>query len=170
MYISEGSGLFETDKMTARLSAGDALLLYPGLWHRFQPDRAVGWHEHWVGFSGETVERIFGEGFFSKNNPAVRIRGERSMLESFQQLFRHVHENRPALQQVMAGQTSIMLSLIYSSTQPKAPSNTGLLQSHSQMVEEAKALLVSAPTREIGLKDLAKKLNVSYSSFRRTLP
>ncbi len=168
VYISEGSGLFETDKMTTRLSAGDAILLVPGLWHRYQPDRAVGWHEHWVGFSGQTVQQIFGTGFFSRNNPTVRIRGERSMLESFHQLFRHVRENTPALQQVMAGQTSIMLSLIYSSTQTRGPSNTGLVQSQSQMVEQAKALLVSVPTREIGLTDLAKKLNVSYSSFRRT--
>ncbi len=117
-----------------------------------------------MGFSGETVQRIFRAGFFPKTNPVVRIRNEMTMLECFRHLFQSVRENTPALQQVMAGQTSMLLALIRSSGQPGVSSEQGA----SQMVERARSLMVAEKTREMPLKDFAKVLKVSYSSFRRT--
>lgn len=163
VYLSEGSGLLETDKMTIRVGAGDAILLLPDMWHRYKPDPSAGWHEYWVGLSGETIQKIVEGGFFSRTNPVVRIRSEKMMLECFRHIFLSVRENTPALQQILAGQISVLLALIRSSSQPG-----GVEQGSSQMVEQARSLMVSAETREIGLKELAKQLNVSYSSFRRT--
>jgi AraC-like DNA-binding protein len=165
VYVSEGSGLLETDKVTARIGAGDAFLLSPEVWHRFKPDAAAGWHEHWVGFSGETIKQIILAGFFSQTNPVVRIRNEKTMLECFRQLFQSVRENTPALQPVMAGQTSVLLSLIRSSMQP---AGMGAEHGPSQMVERARSLMMAEGTHEIPLEQLAKELRVSYSSFRRT--
>ena len=163
MYLSEGSGLLETDKMTIRVGAGDAILLLPDMWHRYKPDPSAGWHEYWVGFSGETIQRIVAGGFFSRANPVVRIRSEKTTLECFRQIFLNVREKTPALQQVLAGQIGVLLALIRSSSQPMG----GMEQGASQMVEQARSLMVSTETREIGLKEMAKQLNVSYSSFRR---
>jgi AraC-like DNA-binding protein len=167
VYLSEGSGLLETDKMTIRVGAGDAILLLPRMWHRYKPDPSAGWHEHWVGFSGESVQRIFRAGFFSRTNPVVRVRAETMMLECFRQMFQNVKENIPALQQVLAGHATLLLSLIRSSSVPGSHGG-GVEQGPSQMVEQARSMLVSTQTREMGLKEMAKQLNVSYSTFRRT--
>ena len=164
VYVSEGSGTFETDKLTIRVHAGDAMLLSPGQWHRYQPDEATGWHEYWVGFSGETVQRIFSAGFFSRKNPVVHIREEKIMLMTFGQLFQSARENVPALQQVMAGRTSVLLSLVCSSGQPLSATTQGT----SQMVERVRSMMTAEETRDKPLEGLAKDLKISYSTFRRT--
>lgn len=163
VYVSKGAGTIETDKLTIRIRAGDALLLSPNLWHRYRPDESTGWHEHWVGFSGDTVRRIVGGGFFSKKNPAVHIREEKVMLDSFYHLFQSARENVAALQQVMAGRTSVLLSLVCSSSQPVSVTT----QSTSQMVEQVRSLMGMEEMRDKPLETFAKELNISYSTFRR---
>ncbi|WP_188555019.1 AraC family ligand binding domain-containing protein [Edaphobacter dinghuensis] len=101
VYIFEGAGTLETDKLTIRVHAGDAMLLSPNQWHRYKPDDATGWHEYWVGFSGESIKRIFSAGFFSRKSPVTHIREEKIMLTTFGHLFQNAKENTPALQQVM---------------------------------------------------------------------
>jgi AraC-like DNA-binding protein len=164
VYVSEGAGTLETDKLTTRIHAGDAMLLSPNLWHRYRPDATTGWHESWVGFSGETIQRIFREGFFSNKNAVVRIREEKLMLRSFDELFQSARENVPALQQVMAGRTSVLLSLVCSSGQPLST----ITQGTSQMVERVRSMMTAEETRDKPLESFAKDLKISYSTFRRT--
>lgn len=58
VLITAGRGVFES-KATGRveLEAGAALLLPPGVWHRYRPDRDVGWEEWWVCLNGEYLHR-----------------------------------------------------------------------------------------------------------------
>jgi len=43
VYISKGKGVFQsTQGGKIPINAGDALLLFPGEWHRYQPDPEVG--------------------------------------------------------------------------------------------------------------------------------
>jgi AraC-like DNA-binding protein len=164
VYVSEGHGTLETEDSTLRVEAGDAILLVPNMWHRYKPDEETGWHEQWVGFAGDNVQKIFEEGFFSLKEPVIPVRDEQIMLESFHQIFRCAKEATPGLQQVMAARTGVLLSLISSSNQPLP------MKSHSEsdMVEQARSLMWSPDTRELPLEDIAEQLNVSYSTFRRT--
>jgi AraC-like DNA-binding protein/mannose-6-phosphate isomerase-like protein (cupin superfamily) len=164
VYISEGSGTLETEDSTLPVNAGDAIVLVPNVWHRYKPDESTGWHEHWVGFSGSTVRQIFRAGFFSLRDPVVPIREEKNMLDSFHQIFQCAKEGTPGLQQLMAARTAVLLSLIRSSIQP-LPMKT---HSESALVEQARSLMLSEDTRELALEDIARRLNVSYSTFRRT--
>jgi AraC-like DNA-binding protein len=139
-------------------------VLVPNVWHRYKPDESMGWHEHWVGFSGSTVRQIFRVGFFSLRDPVIPVREEKDMLDSFHQIFQCAKERTPGLQQLMAARTAVLLSLIRSSTQP-LPAKT---HSESDLVELARSLMLSQETRELALEDIARRLNVSYSTFRRT--
>jgi AraC-like DNA-binding protein len=163
VYVSEGRGTLETEDSTLCVEAGDALLLLPDVWHRYKPDETTGWHEQWVGFAGDNVQQLFKEGFFSLKEPVIPVRDEQIMLESFQHIIQCAKEATPGLQQVMAARTGVLLSLISSSNQPLP------MKSHSEsgMVEQARSLMCSPDTRELALEDIAERLNVSYSTFRR---
>jgi len=50
--------MIETNKAAFRVAAGDAILLVPGMWHRYKPDHLTGRHEHWVGFAGSGAEQV----------------------------------------------------------------------------------------------------------------
>ena len=58
VLISRGLGTFETRSGRSVCRAGDALLIPPGVWHRYRPDPAVGWREHWVCANGEFLHRL----------------------------------------------------------------------------------------------------------------
>src|ERR1043165_3200892 len=50
LLISEGGGNFESSrpKRKERVAAGDVMVLFPGVWHRYAPDRKIGWVENWI--------------------------------------------------------------------------------------------------------------------------
>ena len=59
IYITRGRGVFEAEGFRRRtVEAGDVMVLFPGIWHRYKPDPATGWDEHWVGFKGSLAERL----------------------------------------------------------------------------------------------------------------
>ena len=54
VYITQGKGIFQsTQGGKISINAGDAFLLFPGEWHRYQPDPEVGWTEFWINFNGD---------------------------------------------------------------------------------------------------------------------
>jgi AraC-like DNA-binding protein len=54
--LSRGRGVFESPRGRSRsVAAGSVLLLLPGVWHRYRPEPAVGWDEHWIELRGRMV-------------------------------------------------------------------------------------------------------------------
>ena len=42
------------------------ILLFPGEWHSYYPDRETGWDEYWVGFRGIHIDKRVEKKFFTK--------------------------------------------------------------------------------------------------------
>lgn len=59
VFISKGSGDFETREEISTWLPGQAVLLPPGMWHRYRPLRNSGWTQYWVTFSGESIGRLW---------------------------------------------------------------------------------------------------------------
>src|SRR5690349_10844350 len=60
IYCIGGSGSFASASVAETgVCPGTIILLFPGEWHRFRPDRRAGWDEYWVGFKGEVADNLF---------------------------------------------------------------------------------------------------------------
>jgi AraC-like DNA-binding protein len=59
IFIRDGEGHFETRGGGYAWRCGEAVLLPPGLWHRYRPIRETGWTEFWLTLSGEMVGRLW---------------------------------------------------------------------------------------------------------------
>jgi len=164
VYISQGRGLLETRQAEWTIQAGEAMLLKPGIWHRYRPDAKTGWQEHWVGFDGSIPQQISKQRFFPDTSPRFRIRDERPMANAFSSLQQAANSNLPALQQVLAGHTMTILGLLASATRPETKRN----DNEAKIIEIAVSCLSNLDVDEIDLEQLAETLNVSYSWFRRT--
>ena len=163
VYISSGQGRLEAGRTGWRIGSGNCFLLYPGTWHRYRPDPRTGWHEHWVGCDGPIVRGLVRNRFFSPQRPVVRVRDEDLLLGAFSSVIDAIHDGRPALQQVAAGATLYIMSLLYSALQPGQEGR----QEVARAVHEAMRRMAD-PTQEIPpLPDLARGLGVSYTWFRR---
>lgn len=163
VYISTGQGRLEMRRQHWRIGAGTVFLLHPGVWHRYRPDPATGWSEHWVGCDGPVVRSLIRQGFFSPRRPVQQVRDEDLLLGAFTSLMDAIHAGRPALQQVAAGATLYILALVYSALQPGQAGP----QRVSRAIHEAMRQMADA-AHEVGpLPSLARNLGVSYTWFRR---
>jgi AraC-like DNA-binding protein len=164
VYISAGQGRLEMRRQSWRIGAGTVFLLHPGAWHRYRPDPATGWSEHWVGCDGTVVRGLVRQGFFSPRRPVQQVRDEDLLLGAFSAVMDAIQAGRPALQQVAAGATLYILALLYSALQPGQAGP----QRVSRAIHEAMRQMAD-PAQDTGpLPGLARKLGVSYSWFRRT--
>lgn len=165
IYISSGRGAFESKPgFSAAIEPGHTFLLFPGVWHRYAPDPQAGWHEHWIGFDGETARRWLRYKFISAKNPVVRVHAEDTMLATFSRLMQAIRANRPALQQIMAGATDNLMGLIYSAQQTHPADEAP----NPNAIESAITRIQNEFHYHWDMKVLAQELGVSYSWFRHT--
>ena len=48
LLISDGCGVFESEPTgEVSVESGSLLFLFPGVWHRYRPDKSSGWTERW---------------------------------------------------------------------------------------------------------------------------
>ena len=163
VYISHGRGSFDSRKCAKQpIEAGQVMLLFPGVWHRYRPDAETGWDEHWVGFDGDVARRWVKNKFFSPRAPVFKPGQEEKWLTLFTELIAVIKLNRPALQQIMAGFTAQMLGLLYSGQQAGQTGDDQALL----IVQKAIAKMQTELETGLNAQALARELNVSYSSFR----
>ena len=63
LLVTDGHGLFESRETgTVTVNDGALMFLFPGVWHRYQPDTKTGWTERWFSFNGELVHRFMDHG------------------------------------------------------------------------------------------------------------
>jgi AraC-like DNA-binding protein len=163
VYISAGRGLLEVGRTRWRVTPGSAFILYPGLWHRYRPDPRTGWSEHWVGCDGPVIRGLVRNGFFSPRKPLLRVRDEDLLLGAFSSVVDAIQAGRPALQQVAAGATLYVLSLLYSAQQPEQASREAV----ARAIHEAMRRMGDPAQDSVPLPALARSLGVSYTWFRR---
>ena len=165
VYISSGSGKLESEPgFSASVEPGLAFLLFPGVWHRYAPNAQSGWHEHWIGFDGQTPRRWLKHGFISPKAPALKINAEDTVHATFSRMMQSVRANRPALQQLLAGATANLVALFYSAQQALPA-----VEAHkSTVIEMAIDRIHNEFARNLDMQVLAQELGVSYSWFRTT--
>jgi AraC-like DNA-binding protein len=163
IYISGGRGHFESDgNIHQPIETGNVFLIFPGVWHRYQPDAKTGWHEHWIGFDGDTARNWQKNKFISPAQPVVKINSEDTVLATFTRIIQAVRANRPALQQILAGAAANLIGLIYSAQQ------TPVLSEHSgsNVIEQAIARMETDLGTTLDMEKLSRDFGVSYSWFR----
>jgi len=167
IYIAKGRGTFEsTNCSRTEICGGSLILLFPGEWHRYQPDPAQGWQEFWIGFQGPIVDRLISAHFFTISSPILRIGYDEGILQAFDEIMQLAEEEHPGYQQGITGAAFHLLGRMsyFKSTaaHPALKDNPDY-----QMVREAKVFFRSHLHESLNLEELAEELSVSYSKFRK---
>lgn len=163
VYITEGKGLFQSESSaTKTIEAGTAFLLYPGIWHRYQPDPATGWEEYWVGFKGSYPEQLMQQHFFDPHNPLLQVGQNENILQLFLQIIELAKEENIGYQQIGSGIIMQLLGQMYT-----IQKSSGLGGETEKLIKEAKFAMLSHLDMNIDGKRISDQLNVSYSWFRK---
>lgn len=166
IYITKGKGYFISDSVNKShmlpVKEGNMFLLFPGEWHNYMPDKQTGWDEYWIGFKGINIDNRVDRGFFSKQKVMFNIGLNNEIVELYRQAIRHAIEQKSGFQQILAGIVNHLLGLAYSIDKNYAFEGS---ESRNQ-IDKAKVIILEN-YKEIKPKEIAEKLNMSYSNFRK---
>jgi AraC-like DNA-binding protein len=162
IFISKGSGVFESKASdSATTHAGDCILLFPGVWHRYKPNLEVGWEEYWVGFKGSYVDWLMKK--FNIGEPIINVGLNDYLLRLFHELLECVQTANVGYHQIISGIVLQMLGLVHSISKNRQTVATNT----SHLIEKAKFLFRETIQEPDRMEDVLKKLPASYSKLRK---
>lgn len=164
VYITEGGGRFESSATGRRkITAGSAFLLFPGVWHRYEPGRATGWAEDWVELRGPAVDRLERAGVISPKSPVIRLGLRPELLELFVQCHQLARSMPRGYQPVLGVLGLQILARVVNDT-PTAGADA---LATDEGVRRAQVLIGDAADRPLRMEEVAEDVGMSYSHFRR---
>lgn len=164
VYITKGRGLFTSDSTSEKqVCRGRLMVLFPGQWHTYQPIKQTGWNEYYIGFEGPVIDNVIRNSFLSKENQVLEV----GLSEELASLFSHALEvaelDKVSAQQYLAGIVLHMIGMILSISKNKLYE----IGDVDQKIEQAKIIMNENVMKSIEPEELAMKLNISYSWFRK---
>ncbi|NTF46639.1 AraC family transcriptional regulator [Rhizobium sp. AC27/96] len=160
VLISAGSGKLEfgSQRRQVRVNGGSIFLLFPGVWHRFAPDRGTGWTEHWIECRGTAFDFAVDAGLLQIEHPLAAANDE------INQVFASIHDlarQDPILHQLVISTLGLQLLALLC-----RPSNLASSAS-ARLVDRARMILMERCGISQSVEDLAAEMGVSYPYFRR---
>jgi AraC-like DNA-binding protein len=163
VFISEGQGRFESRQGGLHpVTAGDALLVFPSVWHRYQPDPRTGWFERWVELDGPSVRRLLGAGVFDASRPVLALRDPGKFSRLMDELLELVRSAKPGAREEAGAIGHLLLAQLQALPGAGKRASPG-----AGMVAAAERLLAEKIEHPVPIPDLARQIGVSYSYFRR---
>lgn len=164
VYITKGRGLFSSETTRERqVCKGRMMFLLPGQWHMYHPYMQTGWNEYYIGFEGPVVDNLMRAGFFTPENQILEVGLNEELVSLFSQALEIAESDRTSAQQHLGGVVLHMLGMILSILKNKIYEMGDV----DQKIEQAKIIMNENIFKDIDPEELAMKLNISYSWFRK---
>ena len=163
VFIVSGRGRFESAATKpAEVSAGTAMLLFPGVWHRYAPDPATGWSERWIELRGPVLKRLQKTGLLSPAHP-LRPLGKATDAEAlFTRIHERLREPGSGFDPELSAWALQLLAQLHVATRRRAADAP-----MTRVIARAEQLLAERIETPPAMESLAKELGVAYSHFRR---
>jgi AraC-like DNA-binding protein len=163
LYITRGEGEFESKLSSNRkVAAGNVVLLFPGVWHRYRPVADVGWDEYWVSYNGGYVEQLIEHGLLSPQSPVLRTGVDDLLLHAYLTMLDRLRSEPVGFQQFLAASVMEILAAILGAV--RAQGTGGRMH---ELVCRAKSLLETKTDTTPVIEHLAASLGLSTTHFYR---
>lgn len=164
VYITKGRGLFESDSTPQKqVCKGRLMILYPNQWHTYKPLQQTGWNEYYIGFEGPIIDNMIQKSFLSKDNQILEVGLNEELVTLFTRAIEVAATDKISAQQYLSGIVLHMIGLILSISKNKIFE----IGDVAQKIEQAKIIMNENVFKDVDSEELAMKLNISYSWFRK---
>jgi AraC-like DNA-binding protein len=163
VYLLEGSGRYQdTNRREQRVGAGDLLLIFPELGHRYGPGIGERWSEFYVVFDGPVFDTWRQVGLLSPTQPVQHAEPIDDWLARLEDALR---DPRPL---TVAGRTSEISRFLLVLTDMVAPSSLEpAVVLEPAWLARACTLLEAELTQEIDVRAVAGEVGIPYETFRK---
>lgn len=164
VYITKGRGLFSSETTPEKqVCKGRLMVLFPGQWHTYYPYQQTGWNEYYIGFEGPVIDEMVKGGFLSKDNQVLEVGLNEELVSLFSRAMEIAEGDKISSQQYLAGIVLHMVGMVLSISKNKIFEMGDV----DQKIEQAKIIMNENVFKDIDPEELAMKLNISYSWFRK---
>lgn len=164
VYITKGRGLFSSETTPEKqVCKGRLMVLFPGQWHTYHPYRQTGWNEYYIGFEGPVIDNLVKGGFLSKDNQVLEVGLNEELVSLFSRALEIAEADKISSQQYLGGIVLHIVGMILSISKNKILEVGDV----DQKIEQAKIIMNENVFKDIDPEELAMKLNISYSWFRK---
>ena len=161
-YITQGEGEFESEQAGLQaVTAGDIMVLFPGVWHRYRPANNRAWTYYWVHFGGSYVDSLVSQKFVSPDAPILKVGVKESLLHPYLSMIDCAHTEPPGYAQLMSGCILQLLGSALATADNQA--ETG---SSNDIARQAVLAMEKAVEEAIDMRRLAASFHLSYDRFR----
>lgn len=164
VFITAGRGFFESQATGATVvEKGTALVVLPGVWHRYRPDVATGWVEHWVELRGSVVDRLVESGVLVPERAVVRIQRALEMASFFEGVHARLANENSLICDPERGALGLQIIALINSAQEVGPDRHSILTA----IGRAERMMAASLEKPLAIPALARELGIGYSYFRR---
>lgn len=164
VYITKGRGLFASDSTPERqVCKGRLMILFPGQWHTYHPLQQTGWDEYYIGFEGGIIDNLIKNSFITKENQVLEVGLNEELVSLFSRALEIAEADKISAQQYLSGIVLHMVGIILSASKNKIFEMGDV----DQKIEQAKIIMNENVLKNVDPEELAMKLNISYSWFRK---
>ena len=164
VYITKGRGLFSSESTPEKqVCKGRLMVLFPGQWHTYRPLQETGWNEYYIGFEGPMVDNLVKNAFLSKDNQILEVGLNEELVALFSRAIDIAENDKISAQQYLSGIVLHVIGMILSISKNKIFE----IGDVDQKIEQAKIIMNENVFKNIDPEELAMKLNISYSWFRK---
>ena len=164
LYITKGKGTFASDDTPERnIEKGSLIVLFPGQWHTYSPDAQTGWNEYYIGFEGPIIDNLVKNSFISKESQILDIGINEELASLFARALEVAEADKTAAQQYLSGIVLHIMGAVLAISQNKRYE----VDNAAQKIESAKIIMHENVYKDIDPEELAMKLGISYSWFRK---
>lgn len=158
VYLVNGGGQYEDAKgCREEVRAGDLLLLFPDVAHRYGPAPGGRWDEIHIVFDGPVFELWRKRGVLTPDTPLYHLEPLEYWLRRFEEI---VAPNLPALERVCRLQAALSGALTHYERNPAAARD-------GEWLARACELLDAGIGEELYVGDVSRKLGMSAETFRK---
>lgn len=163
LYITEGNGVLETKDGKYNLQPGSVVLLVPGKWHRYRPNKKTGWTEYYIGFDGKFARHFLSTDALKENLPVIQCGLHEEIITSYNQAFDITQKAKPGYQQILSGIAIKLLGIILSYVKNKEFTGKPI----ESIIEKTRQYIHDHYQTNVDLEKLADDNNIGYSYFRK---
>lgn len=164
IYITHGSGIFESESCKEEITAGCLILLHPQERHRYKPNTETGWDELWVGFKGDFIDNIVEQNYFKPAKAVYHIGFNETIVNLFNDILAFAKQEKSGYQPVISGAIIYILGLLHAEEQKRKFQEQDMTE---LIVSKARVIFREKVYEKISPEKVAEELQVGYSWFRK---